>query len=90
MSGVIGMVPDIPKAYTAIAEWLSCVVCICLYRREHHLPLRPEKREAAICLGALALLLLLQHALGVINVIFWIPGMLAATCLLYTSPSPRD
>lgn len=84
MNGVIGMVPDIPKAYTAIAEWLSCVVCICLYRREHHLPLRPEKREAAICLGALALLLLLQHALGVINVIFWIPGMLAATFVMYS------
>lgn len=83
MNGVIGMVPDIPKAYTAIAEWLSCVVCIGLYRREHHLTFRPTRRETLCALAALAILLLLQHALGVINVVFWLPGMAAAILVMY-------
>lgn len=83
MSGVIGMVPDIPKAYTAIAEWLSCVVCICLYRREHHLKFRPTKKEVLCCTGALGVLLILQWSLGVVNVILWLPGMAVAIFVMY-------
>ena len=38
MKNTIGLVPDIPKIYTAVAEWLACMIYIFLYRKDHGLP----------------------------------------------------
>lgn len=35
MKNTIGLVPDIPKIYTAVAEWLACMIYIFLYRKDH-------------------------------------------------------
>lgn len=84
MNGVIGMVPDIPKAYTAIAEWLSAIVCIALYRKEHGLTIKKVTGEEAFsCLGAFIILMVIHQALGIINVLFWIPGMVTAIFVMY-------
>ena len=34
MNGIVNALPDIPRLYTAISEWLGCLVYVCvLYRR---------------------------------------------------------
>lgn len=75
---MVGQVPDIPKAFTAIAEWLACVVYLLACTR------RPPKGRQYAALGVgLALLLAVQYAIGVVPLWLWIPGMMVALGVMY-------
>lgn len=71
-------VPDIPRGYTALAEWLACLIFVLLVRRRYSRP-----RTAALGVLFLGLLLGLQYVAGLLPIQFWIPGMLAAFAVMY-------
>lgn len=68
---------DIPRLYTAIAEWLACMIYVLLLpprmRRQRQLP------AAALCLGVQCLFLI---ATDDVAIIWWIPCMAAAFALM--------
>lgn len=79
MNGV-EVFPTIPRAYTAIAEWLSVMVFVLAYRRQRRL------KGAALWLTALGGLVLLCAELMLTDdlpVAFWIPAMMGAMALMY-------
>ena len=68
---------DIPKIYTALAEWMACLVFV----------LAMEKRggkwkTAGILAVFLAVMIVLQEYIGIWPVAFWIPAMAAAMGLM--------
>lgn len=71
------MMPDIPRFYTALAEWVACMVFI--------LPLKKrfQKWETGLLMAAM---LLVQSAFlvltGDLKIIFWIPCMIFAVLLM--------
>lgn len=72
------MLPDIPRFYTAIAEWLACVVYI--------LPLKKKikgKRLVAALLLMLCVQCMIQYIAGRLDIIFWIPGMIVAVLAMF-------
>lgn len=73
MKNTIGLVPDIPKIYTAVAEWLACMIYIFLYRKDHGLPyfyMGKDWKKAIVSLGALSVL---QIILGKAPLVLWLP-----------------
>lgn len=71
-------IQDIPKLYTALAEWLPCVVFVLLLNR--------RKNMAATCgimAVSLAMLSVLQHLIGIGPIVLWIPGMIVAFAIMY-------
>ena len=75
---MIGEIPDIPKAFTALAEWLACVVYLVACTRRP-----PQGWQYAVLAGGLALLLAVQCAISVVPLWLWIPGMLVALAAMY-------
>ena len=75
---VIGALPDIPRFYTALAEWLACVLCI--------LEMKPRLTRwkligvSALALAALSTLLMLTPGL---TDILWILCMMGAIAIMY-------
>ncbi len=73
---------DIPRLYTAVAEWAACMVYI--------LTLKKRVRRSAwipfslLFLGAFCGLHLLAGFLSRISIFWWIPGMAAAMLLMYS------
>lgn len=71
------MMPDIPRFYTALAEWVACMVFI--------LPLKKrfQKWETGLLMAAM---LLVQSAFlvltGDLKIVFWIPCMIFAVLLM--------
>lgn len=78
MMETIGEVPDIPKAFTAIAEWLACVVYLLASTRA-----RPRPRQCAVLAGGLVALLIVQHLIGIVPLWLWIPGMVLAVAIMH-------
>lgn len=75
MSGVL---PDIPRLYTALAEWLACLLCV--------LTLRPRfggVARALISAGMLAAMGAFLQLTGSVPLHWWIPCMAAAIGLMY-------
>ena len=74
-----GGLADIPRLYTALAEWLACLVYI--------LSLLPEKRGSLRFWGLAAAMLAVQSAFLVatddVPLPLWIPCMLAAIGLMF-------
>lgn len=71
-------IQDIPKFYTALAEWLSCLVFIVLLR-----PRFPSgMRTVFLVLGA-AVLSILQFLIGIVPLWLWMPGMVIALAVMY-------
>ena len=70
--------PDIPRIYTAIAEWAVCLLFIFFM---------PRKYDKAMTAGIAAAFLIVQSVFMVMTanvpLIFWIPCMLAAFALMY-------
>ncbi|MBK0348634.1 GHKL domain-containing protein [Aerococcaceae bacterium zg-ZJ1578] len=62
--------PDIPRLYTAIAEWLACLICI--------IPICKRSFHSIIGISAIGLAgqILLQLFVGEWPLWLWIPGML--------------
>ncbi len=75
----IDAIRDIPKLYTALAEWLSCVVYLRILRGRK----RCSGRDAAALMGTLLLLAGVQIVIGRVPVGLWIPGMLVAIAIMY-------
>lgn len=72
------ILPEIPKLYTALAEWLTCQLFIFL------LPKRNSKTRTVIyAIVSLILLCVVQHAIGIIPIYLWIPGMVLALMIIF-------
>jgi len=74
----LSVIPDIPRLYTAVAEWAACLVYIIIL----------EKRFSGYKLyltlgGSLGCLCILQTINGLLPLPFWMPGMVAAVALMY-------
>lgn len=81
MGGVMSMVgeiPDIPKAFTALAEWLACVTYLASCSRRP-----PQVRQCAVLGCGLVTLLIVQFVIGIVPLWLWIPGMLVALAVMY-------
>lgn len=75
---ITNALPDIPRLYTALCEWLSCLVYISvLYRR--------ATLQRSIIVGAvgLAALIAVQYFDGMMPIWFWMIGMLLAFACMY-------
>lgn len=83
MNNAIGLVPDIPKVYTAVAEWMACVVYILLYRKDHGLPFFFTGKEIRKSMEVLVLLIILQIFLGKGPLFCWLPGMALAVGIMF-------
>lgn len=69
---------DIPKLYTALAEWLACLLFVLLLKK------RWGKGKTAAFMGvSLGLLGIIQYLIGVVPLFLWIPGMMLALAVMY-------
>ena len=75
----IEMIRDIPKIYTALAEWISCVLYIVIIRKN----IKFLAKEIVALIGSLIILIGLQEVIGCVPVILWIPGMLIAIAIMF-------
>lgn len=71
-------IPDIPRFYTALAEWSACALYISLWPLRHSLP-----KTLLICAGAFALQCLLLVPTGGLTGGLWILCMSAAVGLMF-------
>lgn len=70
---------DIPRIYTAIAEWGACMVYLYMLKREN-------MKSARFLIGALLMLAvqcMFLTVTGNVSEIFWIPCMLIAVSMMY-------
>ncbi|MBZ4487747.1 GHKL domain-containing protein [Microbacterium sp. cx-55] len=72
------VVANIPRTYTALAEWGACMVFVLIVARR-----MPWLATAATMLGGLGALLAVQTIAGLLSVTLWIPGMLAAVATMF-------
>lgn len=72
-----GNVPDIPRLYTALAEWGACTIYIMMMRRKLH-----GWKMVALSAGALIVQILFLTLTGKINIALWIPSMIVAILLM--------
>ncbi|WOF23555.1 GHKL domain-containing protein [Microbacterium betulae] len=71
-------VTDIPRLFTALAEWGACVVYIVIVRRRMRwLP------SVAVAAAGLAALVAVQTWAGTLPLALWIPGMLAGALTMF-------
>lgn len=69
--------PDIPRIYTALAEWISCMIYIFPLRKR----IRGKKLIAALAVSG-TLQCVFQEAAGRLQLTLWIPGMLLNVLLM--------
>ena len=70
---ILNALPDIPRLYTAISEWLGCLVyLLAIGSRTSRL------RMAAVLLPGLAVLVVVQYWAGTLPIAFWIISMCLA------------
>ena len=62
------MIQDIPKLYTALAEWLACVLFVRLLPQRYN-----AAKTAGILAAALPLFGLVQWLIGIVPLSLWIP-----------------
>lgn len=72
------VIQDIPKLYTALAEWLACLVFVLLLHQRYR-----KQVTACILAGTLVLLCIIQHLIGIAPIWLWIPGMVVALVIMY-------
>lgn len=78
MTQIVNALPDIPRLYTGIGEWLGCMVYILVvYRRV------PLRRTVVVSACGLPLLVGLQYLAGLMALPFWIFGMFLAVTGMY-------
>ena len=71
-------VQDIPRIYTALAEWLACLVYITQF------PLRIQGwKLAGVCIGMLGVQASFLVATAAVPLMFWIPCMAVAVGLMF-------
>ena len=80
---------DIPRLYTALAEWGAALVYVLVVARASSpgalfpAAIPPRWRLAAAGTGGLAVLVVVQEALGRAPLTLWVPGMIAAFALMW-------
>lgn len=74
------VIQDIPKLYTALAEWLSCLIFVLLLKRRWTI-----FKTTVILALSLMLLCVVQYLIGIVPVSLWIPGMIVALLLMYAT-----
>lgn len=74
------MIPDIPKVYTALAEWLSCVLYIVLYKKR-----LKNKHIGVVLTLSFILLVVVQLIIGILPTMYWMLGMMVAIGIMFTS-----
>lgn len=72
-------IQDIPKLYTALAEWLACVVCVWCCRKFIH------KGRLWLLLPSLGLLGAIQLFCGTVDNVLWIIGMMVAAGVMFVT-----
>lgn len=74
----VDAVADIPRSFTAVAEWGACMVFVLLVARRTR-----WLATAGMAVAGLAALVLVQEAAGQLSLTLWIPGMLAAVAVMF-------
>lgn len=74
----MGIIQDIPKFYTALAEWLSCLIFVLLLKKRGS-----KGRTAVLCGVSFLLLCVVQYLIGIVPIWLWIPGMAVALVIMY-------
>lgn len=77
----VGTISDIPKAYAAIAKWLSCVLYICICNKQE----LKNKKSVITLVIALVLLVILQEYLDNVPVFLWLPGMTVTAMIMFVA-----
>lgn len=75
----IELIRDIPKIYTALAEWFSCFIYILVLKRKISFS---RKEGIALAVGGI-LLISIQELIGIVPVTLWIPGMILAVAVMH-------
>ena len=74
----IVITPDIPRLYTALAEWMACIVYISVLKRSFG-----GWKLVSLCFGALAVQAVFLEATGGLPIAFWIPSMISAIAIMF-------
>lgn len=74
----LGSIPDIPKIYTALAEWAACVLYILVISNRSNLV-----RRWPLLLSGLVALTVIQILIGIIPVQVWLLGMACALGVVF-------
>jgi hypothetical protein len=72
-----GTLADIPRFYTALAEWWACLIFIATLK-----PRVPKYKARLICAAALILQAVFMIVTGNIMIAFWVPCMIVAFLLM--------
>ena len=75
---ILNALPDIPRLYTAISEWLGCLVYLLAIG-----PRISRLRMVAVLLPGLAVLIVVQYWAGTLPIAFWIISMCLAVVCMY-------
>jgi hypothetical protein len=70
--------PEIPRLFTALSEWLACVVYISVLKRHY-----AGSKLVMIMTSALAIQALFLMATGDLPIYFWIPSMALAVVMMW-------
>ncbi|PZR53860.1 ATP-binding protein [Xylanimonas oleitrophica] len=76
------VLPDIPRAYTAVAEWAACMTYVLLVRG----PVRGRRSPVlvgAVSVAGLGVLLAVQEAAGRLPISLWTLGMGVAVAVMF-------
>lgn len=71
-------IPDIPRIITAVAEWASCLALIFFLEKRYG-----NWTTVLLSAAALAAMIAFHLLAGILPVVFWIPGMVAAVGLMF-------
>ena len=75
---IANALPDIPRLYTALCEWLACLTYIAvIYRRV------PWRRTVTVGTVGLAAMVAIQYLDGAMPIWFWVGGMMLAFAGMY-------
>ena len=75
---IFDALPDIPRAYTAIAEWSACLVYLVAVRRRFSV-----KTSVVLGLGALGAIVAAQALAGSMPLSLWTLGMMLAVVVMF-------
>lgn len=77
---MIESIPGIPRIYTALSEWIACIIVIIPFMKGHW---TSSKIFAAF--SAFFIQIILQCGAGSLSVLWWFPGMIVNVLWMYVS-----
>ncbi|MCT6877806.1 MAG: GHKL domain-containing protein [Bifidobacteriales bacterium] len=79
MNQILNALPDIPRLYTAISEWVACLVYLMSIGCR-----KPPKRTIPVLVVGLGVLIGVQYWAGSLPIAFWIFSMCVAVACMYS------